>query len=128
MGFMLSGMTDFTRRETIEIGSTPYNEDCAQLGTEGYELRARVECRAFKHQLLRMAKEAKRDVPPDVRFFVKANRHHDYGVYYELAVSFLDEDDREDARDFALWIEGNLPEHWDAEARAELGIVEEVAT
>ena len=40
-------------KSIMSIGSTPYNEDCAQLGSEIYDYRimAKLECIAFIEQL-----------------------------------------------------------------------------
>ena len=41
----------------INIGPTPYDENCAQVGQEGYYIRARKECAAYCRQLRRMYPE-----------------------------------------------------------------------
>lgn len=107
-----------SRTETIELASTPLEEPCAQVGTPEYGERARVECRAYRSQLLRMASAAGK-LPENVRIIVKGSEH-DYGTYYEAAVRFPEDD--ETACDAAYWIENNQPENWDVEARAELGL------
>jgi len=40
-------------KETIYIGSSPPEEDCAQVGEEGYHAQSRRECRAYINQLYR---------------------------------------------------------------------------
>ncbi|MDD2609491.1 MAG: hypothetical protein PHX60_07290 [Giesbergeria sp.] len=39
--------------EYYEIGPSPWGEECAQIGEDGYNARARAECRAFIGQILR---------------------------------------------------------------------------
>ena len=106
------------RHETIEIGSSPYGEKCAQLGELGYEDRARAECAVLRAQLARQAAAAGKDLS-GVRLIIKSNSH-DFGCYYELVARFEEGDGK--ASDAAYWLEGNLPERWDAEARAALGL------
>lgn len=38
----------------IDVGSAPWNEECAQLGSDDYHDRAKRECRAYLNQLRRM--------------------------------------------------------------------------
>ena len=38
----------------MEIGSSPTDEYCAQLGSDGYEVLSRIELNAYVHQLERM--------------------------------------------------------------------------
>lgn len=106
-------------RETIEIGATPHEENCAQVGTDTYEERSYVEARAFKAQLTRMVVGHLGDAPmPETfRLHIKSN-DHDFGTYREVCVSF--DDRNESAVDLAYWVEGNAPAHWDAEALREL--------
>lgn len=95
----------------ISIGPTPTEEDCAQVGSDGYAFRARKECEVFKEQLKRTF--------PKGRFGIKAQTH-DYGTYYEV-VAYLPEDDKAAAEE-AFKAEAETPTLWDAEARADLGL------
>ena len=47
-------------REYIEIGATPHDEDCAQVGSEGYAKRARHECNLFAQQIIKHYGEPER--------------------------------------------------------------------
>jgi hypothetical protein len=100
-------------RDFIEIGTTPYGENCAQLGSDDYLARTKAEIKAFCNQLIRTFGPP----PPGAFFRAKANAH-DFGTYHELAVYFNDED--EEAVDYAFKCEGEGPEYWDEEARKEL--------
>ena len=101
--------------DTIEIGSSPYSEDCAQVGSDNYSERARKELVAYKNQLVRMFGEP----PEGARLFIKSNPH-DFGTYHELACKY--NEDNEEAAHYAYKLEGEGPEFWDAEAKRELGI------
>ena len=105
-------------RDRLEIGCTPSAEDCEQLG-EGYSShKAALECNAFKRQLYRQFPELVDH--PTVRLVIR-NNYHDFGTYPEVAVSFDDND--ESGIDLAYRIESNMPEYWDDEAKAELGLI-----
>ena len=96
-------------RDYMELGPTPCDEPCAQVGAYDFESKVRKECRAYKHQLERLF--------PECDFIVKAFSH-DFGTYYEVCVVY-DTDDRQSAEN-ALKVEINLPEKWDEEAKKEL--------
>ena len=91
----------------LEIGTTPVDEECAQVGTDGYEEKVTREIEAFKAQIMRQfPKQCKR-----VKL-IKKSFPHDFGSYYELCIVF---EQRE--CDAAFEIENNLPAEWDEEAR-----------
>lgn len=108
-------------KQTIEIGSTPCEEPCAQVGDADYESKAWVECQAYIKQLQRLylSSHAFPLCDEGVRLRIKANSH-DFGTYHEVVAVFDDEDP--DAIDAAIWLENNLPEHWDEQAKKELGL------
>jgi hypothetical protein len=94
----------------LEIGPTPYGEDCQQVGMPGYSAqRAREECQAFANQLKR--------IWPDGDFRVVLNRH-DFGSYYDVFAYYSNEHEQ----NIAFEAESNTPEFWDREAQIELGI------
>lgn len=99
--------------DRIEIGPTPNDEACAQVGTDRYHRVWRAECKAFSAQLLRMFGPA----PEGARLIITSNPH-DFGTYHDIAVEY--DTDNAAALAWALKIEGNTPAEWDAEARAEL--------
>jgi len=102
-------------RETLELGSTPYEEQCAQVGDPDYGERARRECIAFMDQVVRQHGE-----PPDgASLRIKANAH-DFGTYYEVAVVYDPED--EAAVRYADKVDNDMPARWDDAARKELGL------
>jgi hypothetical protein len=100
--------------EYLTLGSTPANEDCAQVGRDDYYERARKECRAYINQLNRLFPQA---VDKGVSFRIKSNQH-DFGTYYEVNACFNDDDQA--AGELAYHIESHLPGEWDDAARLEL--------
>ena len=106
------------------IGSTPCEEDCAQVGSDDYFTNAQKECRAFVNQLWRVLEKEKGASPenkPESFNLVVKGESHDYGTYYEVAARYNDDD--EAAGDLAYWLENNAPMTWDEEAKRELGIL-----
>lgn len=101
--------------DSMNIGASPVEEDCAQVGSNDYYERSRKECRAFAGQLLRQFGEP----PPLARLTVKRFPHN-FGEYREVCVVFDDED--KEGLEYALKLERNTPMKWDAEARKELGL------
>lgn len=112
-------------KERIELGSAPWDEDCAQVGQADYYQRAQKECIAYKRQLQRILEAEGYSgllVYGELRFVIKSNAH-DFGNYYEVVVVF-DADDEQQV-EAAYFIEGNLPAKWDAIALDELGYCQE---
>jgi len=104
-------------KERLDIGSAPYGEDCAQVGSSGYQFRARLECRAYLHQLIRMFGE-----PPAGCSLIIRSYPHDFGSYYSVEAGYRCDD--EQAAEYAFRCEGEGPELWDDEAKQELNVQE----
>jgi len=102
-------------KDYINIGSTPVEEDCAQVGQPDYPEQSRKECQVFKKQLLRKFGEP----PMSTRLAIK-EFPHDFGTYREVVVVY-DDQDRE-GLEYALKLEGETPEKWDEEAKKVLGL------
>ena len=100
-------------KDEMVISSCPTEEDCAQVGQDGYYEQARKECKAFLNQLIRIHGN-----PPTGARLVVKGFSHDFGTYYEVVVIY--DDDIEEAVDYAFLLEGNIPEEWDDEAREEM--------
>lgn len=98
--------------ERFEMSSAPWGEAGAQVGEEGYELRARQECRRYQAQLRRhySAHHGGNSLPEGCRLIVKGHSH-DFGTYYEVAAVCDDSDDV--ALRAADWLQSNQPENWD---------------
>ena len=100
-------------RDYVDIGSTPAEEDCAQVGTDDYAVRARRECGVFIHQLRRQfGKE-----PGTARLVIGRNPH-DAGCYYEVRCTFEDSDEVGSA--YAYKCESDAWTTWDERAKGEL--------
>jgi hypothetical protein len=95
-------------REFYDIGSSPSEEECAQLGREGYARQARQEC----HRLIRQLRKELGEEPGTARLAVKANSH-DFGTYYSVVCYFDTFDPEGEA--YAGKCEDELPAHWDPE-------------
>lgn len=96
----------------LYIGSSPPDEDCAQLGAANYRADAMRECRAYANQLKRLF--------PKGDFRVKGFEH-DFGKYYEV-VAYFDEDDDDDTdgrREAAFKAEGEGPMKWDEQSKVD---------
>lgn len=102
-------------RETLTIGPTPADEDCAQVGQPGYEERARAECAQF----IKAIKRTLGEPPEGASLRIKANSH-DFGTYHEVAVVF-DANNRK-AMAYALKVDNEAPGEWAPEDRKALGL------
>lgn len=92
-------------RECIELGSTPADEDCAQVGSENYEERARAECERYI-ALLR----TKFGTEPETARLAIKGFPHDFGRYYEVVCYF--DDGNEVATEYAYLLESKAPTTW----------------
>ena len=100
-------------RDSLSIGSAPANEDCAQVGDNDYQKRARAELQAFKNLIRRTVGIE----PEGASLRVKANKH-DFGTYYDLECEF---DDRHpEAVTYCFEVERKTPSDWDDVAKREL--------
>lgn len=100
-------------RDYMTIGSSPYDEDCVQVGTDEYYERYRIELNALKNQMLRVLGE-----PPELTSLGIKSFPHDFGTYHELVCFYDDED--EASSEYAFRCESELPAKWDEQALAEL--------
>lgn len=102
-------------RDYLTLGTTPTDEDCAQLGQPDYWERAKKEGRLYRKQLIRQFGE-----PQGTAHFVGKRFDHDFGTYIELCIVF--DSDSEEETNYAYRVENELPENWDEEARAEIEV------
>jgi len=93
------------RTDYIEVGCSPIDEECAQVGDNNFRYRATVELEAFKAQLER----GWTDGDFQVMWFP-----HDFGMYGEVVAWMHGEDDVQTA--IAYEAEANTPNEWDDEA------------
>jgi hypothetical protein len=101
-------------RSTLSWGTTPADEDCAQVGTSNYQERAKKEAEIFIRQL-----ERQFGPPPEGAAFRIKSNPHDFGTYYEVALSFDDDNPR--AAGYAFKVDEEQAAEWDAQAIQELG-------
>jgi len=93
-------------RDYINIGATPAEEDCAQVGSPDYSSRARVECQRF----IELIRKTLGPEPEGARLATKSFPH-DFGGYFEGVCYFDDQD--EEARKYAFRSEREAPTRWD---------------
>ena len=101
----------------LNLGSTPSDEDCAQVGGPDYQNRANKELDAYKAQLERMFPGL--ETHKHMRF-KKMWFPHDFGSYGEIVITFDVDNELEAAT--AIEIEWNTPTNWDQEAIEELNL------
>jgi hypothetical protein len=96
--------------ESLNIGCTPIEEPCAQVGQDDYARQAKLGCKALIGMFERLY-----PCPEGAQayLYTKSNSH-DFGTYYEVEVKFDEEDPA--ACDWAYLLEAILPERWDAQA------------
>jgi len=93
----------------LHIGSTPYNEDCAQVGAGDYRERSRRELTAFQNQILRV-----HPIPKDVEHICSL------GIKSGEVICYYNSDDRASLA-YALSVEGSSElSDWDEQAKQEL--------
>jgi len=101
-------------KDFLSLGSTPPEEECAQLGQPNYHEQAQKECAAFINQLKRNFK-----LINDMKFGIK-RCPHDFGTYLDVVIYF--DNDNEEECEIAYNIENNVPFEWDKRAKSELGV------
>lgn len=100
----------------LNIGSTPYAEPCAQVGSPDYSRLSTIECRAFANQCHRvMVNKFGEEYTAIVRI---KSFPHDFGTYKEVVVEYNPE--IESQTEQALYLESADLEYWDDEAKEEL--------
>jgi hypothetical protein len=96
-----------TWTDKYHLGPAPAEEACAQVGSDGYEERAKAECRAYIAAIQMVCG----DPPPGAMLRVEW-ADHDYGRYAEVVVAF-DGNDRE-AAEYAARCDAQAPTTWEA--------------
>lgn len=101
-------------RDYINIGPTPPDEKCAQVGADDYHAISKRECAAYIRQLRRVLGNE----PNGARLSTK-RFDHEYGSYLEVICYY--DDTNEAALDYALKCESNEgPMKWDEIALQEM--------
>ena len=90
----------------IELGPTPYGEDCAQVGSDDYSSKIKVETKRYVEQLeKRFPQLGEAHCTLRVKGFP-----HDFGTYHEVCIVYNEDDAI--AVNFAYFVDSNLPEFW----------------
>ena len=106
-------------RDSLYIGESPWDEACAQLGTDMYPVNARKECQRFIEQIRRHYGTE----PEGARLHIKSNPH-DFGSYLSVECDFTwdpsndDEDLWTISQPYAFAIEGDdmgVLQNWDSD-------------
>ena len=100
-------------RDHIDIGSSPYDEECVQVSrTEDYLERMRVECRRY----LALIRVKLGPEPEGADLRIKSNPH-DFGSYLEVVCYY--DDGNEEAQKYAYRCEAEGPRTRDDDGRRE---------
>ncbi len=92
-------------RDYITIGSTPCDEECAQVGTANYSEKAKEECARFIRTIRRVCGEEPEGASLAIKSFP-----HDFGTYHEVVCWF--DEEIEDSIDYAFFVEAYTPCTW----------------
>lgn len=92
----------------LYLGSSPAEEGCVQVGTEGYYDLAYAECRRY----IALIRWVVGHEPPGVQFVIKSNPH-DLGYYLEVVCEF--DEGNEEAIAYAFRCERDAPLSWKSE-------------
>lgn len=108
-------------KQYMDLGPTPCDEDCAQVGSENYTERAKKECAVYVRQMHRVlaANGHPESTWPEGFNIVVRGEPHDFGTYHEVKVRYDDSDEK--AVELAFIAESLVPAKWDDEALKELG-------
>lgn len=99
--------------DDIDIGPTPPEESCAQVGADDYMPIARRECVTY----IKLIRRTLGPEPTGARLVIRSNPH-DFGVY--LSVNCVYDDEIPAAVEYAFKCESDGPATWDDQARKEL--------
>ncbi len=89
----------------IEIGATPCEEECEQVGSPDYARRAREECKRFAGVI----RQKLGPEPDGARLAIKSFSH-DFGSYYELVCCY--DSETPEAVAYAFACESHSPVIW----------------
>lgn len=102
-------------RDYLNIGCTPSDEPCAQVGQGNYQKQSMIEVRVFAHQCQRVLAANFPEVLVNV---AGKSFPHDFGTYREVVV-YYDDDDQKQVEQ-AFFLESVDLSNWDEEALQEL--------
>jgi len=93
-------------RDQMELGPTPVDEECAQVGDENYRQKAIEECRKY----IGLIRKKLGVEPEGARLKILSNPH-DFGNYYEVACVYNDQFLQ--SVSYAYACESDGPRTWD---------------
>jgi hypothetical protein len=93
-------------KDYFTLGSTPYEEPCAQVGQPRYRQQALQECRRFMQLLRRKFGPEPEGAALRVQAFP-----HDFGTYYEVVCEF--DPDLRASVEYALRCDAETPATWE---------------
>jgi len=96
----------FESVDYINIGASPAEEDCVQVGDPDYRQKAIPECNRF----IELIRKTLGTEPDGAKLKIKAFQH-DFGTYHEV-VCYYDED-KPEAVEYAYNVEANAPTTWE---------------
>lgn len=99
-------------RDYVNIGPVPCEEDCAQVGQDGYSAKAVAECRRF----IGLLRKTFGEEPPGARLAIKWF-DHDFGPYCEVICYY--DTEIEESREYAFRCENEMPLTWEGGRREE---------
>ena len=88
------------------IGSSPHEEDCAQVGQPDYRRKAIAECQRF----IQLIRDTIGPEPEGAELAMKSF-DHDFGVYFEVVCWF--ETDNDAAIAYAQRCDSDAPATWE---------------
>lgn len=94
-------------KDWIDLGTAPTEEPCAQVGSDTYYQEVRAECRRF----IALLKRVFPNIPEGVTYSIKAERNHDAGTYYTVAINY--EVGNEVHWEYVSKVESETPELWE---------------
>lgn len=97
-------------QEEIMFGPTPSDEKCAQIGDHNYRRNALLEC----HTLIRQIRRQFGQEPEGCELHI-ASCLHDFGTYFEVAITF--DTTKKPSVKYAFDLDRELPKKWDEESR-----------
>lgn len=101
-------------KEWLYLGPVPCDESCAQVGQEDFRRMATIEMKSYIGLLNRkFPLVEEKGVTLRIKW-----ENHDFGAYGEVVAEY--DYRNEDAANYALLIENNLPYEWDEQALNEL--------
>lgn len=101
-------------KELFYIGSSPFDEDCAQTVSPDFAERNHRECAAYALQLARAYGE-----PPEGAYLAIKRENHDFGIYREVVIYF--DPESEVQQEYASRVEEGLAK-WDRKSAEVLGL------